>query len=725
MAKSTSKRQTKAIHPTRNRRCFGIILMGLTVLGLVAFGCRFAYIAAGGKIDSANLSKYRQKVVSKSTVLKAKRGSIYDRDGGVIAEDSNTYTIYAVVDHNYVSGKKKLYVQDKAKTAKVLAKYLPLSVAKIQAILTPKNSHTFQVEFGTAGTGLSLATKQAIQAEKLPGINFTDSPSRLYPNGIFASHVIGLAQPAVHASDTDQLVGVMGLEKQFNSILKGTNGYRSSQTDAYGYQLPESKVKTKAAVNGGSIYTTIDPSLQTYLETLMTNVATKYQPKSLLAVLEDPKTGEILAASQRPTFDPSTGEGMSSMWRDILVEDNYEPGSVMKMFTLASAIQSGNYHPNQYYKSGTVKVADTTIRDWSTSMNGTNWGTIPLSQAFPRSSNVGMVKIEQTMGATVFSEYLRKFGFGQQTGIALPSETSGTFDFGSYLDSAMASFGQSIDVNAMQLMQASTAIANRGEMVKPRIISKIVNKQGKTTRYGKQVVNKPISADTAEQVISAMKEVVNASYGTGAAYKMPGVDLAVKTGTAQIASSNGGGYLNGNSNYIFSVMGMAPAKNPKYVLYIAMKQPQKLTEAAESIMAQIFKPMMTRALALDGSNSVASTTDETATVPNVTNDALATAQQKLTNAGFKAAVVGTGTRVVQQLPTSGGNALKNAHVVLLTNGAMTMPDVSGWSKSDVLKLQQLTGKNFKLTGSGYATQQSLKAGALLGDQSVTIQFAQQ
>lgn len=232
-------------------------------------------------------------------------------------------------------------------------------------------------------------------------------------------------------------------------------------------------MKTKAAVDGGSVYTTIDASLQSYLETLMTSVATKYQPKSLLAVLMNPKTGEVLAASQRPTFDPSTGEGLSSMWRDILVEDNYEPGSVMKIFTLAAAIQTGNYHPNNYYKSGSVKVADTTIKDWDTS----GWGTIPLSQAFPRSSNVGMVKIEQTMGATVFSEYLRKFGFGQQTGIALPGETSGTFDFGNYLDSAMASFGQSIDVNAMQLMQAATAVANGGDMVQPRIVSKIVNKK--------------------------------------------------------------------------------------------------------------------------------------------------------------------------------------------------------------------------------------------------------
>lgn len=719
MKRKSPQRQANATHPTRNRKGFGIILMFIAAVGLVAFACRFAYVALGGKVDSANLSQYRQKVVARNSVLKAKRGTIYDRSGNVIAEDSNTYTIYAVLDQNYVDGKKKLYVTDKAKTAKVLAKYLPLSEAKINAILHPKAKNTFQVEFGTAGTGLSLATKQEIQAEHLSGIKFSDSPSRLYPNGVFASHVVGLAQPKDHAKSTDQLVGVMGLEKQFNQTLKGTNGYRTSQTDAYGYQLPDSQVKTQAAVNGGSVTTTIDSSLQSYLETLMTSVATKYQPKSLSAVLEDPKTGEILAASQRPTFDPSTGDGLGDMWRDILVEDNYEPGSVMKIFTLAAAIQSGKYYPNSYYRSGTVKVADTTIKDWNT----TGWGTIPLNQAFPRSSNVGMVKIEQTMGATVFSEYLRKFGFGQQTGIALPGETSGKFDFGAYLDSAMASFGQSIDVNTMQLMQAVSAVANKGPMVKPRLVEKITDKKGKTTTYGRQVVAKPISKSTATQVTNAMRAVVSASYGTGAAYKMNGVDLAVKTGTAQIAGSSGG-YLTGDSNYIFSVMGMAPASNPKYVLYISMKQPQKMTAPAESIMAEIFKPMMARALALEGNGDPTSDQAEVASVPNVMNTAMATGQQKLQTAGFSVATIGTGSQIVQQLPTSGGSALKGSRVLILTNGAMTMPDVSGWSKSDVLKLAQLTGKKFSLKGSGYATQQSLKAGALLGDDPVVIQFQQ-
>lgn len=711
-------RTTNAQHPTRNRKLFGILLMALALLVLVAFVVRFVYVGLGGSVDSANLQTYREKQYARQSTLKAQRGAIYDKNGNVIAEDSSTYTVYAVIDHTYVNGSKKLYVTNKDAVATVMAKYLPLAKAKIIAYLSqPKLK---QVEFGTAGAGLSLTIKQQLQAElkkaKLSGIYFTDSPSRLYPNGIFASHVVGLAQ-AETKDDKTSLVGVMGLEKEFNKLLTGTDGFKSSETDPYGYQLPASKTKTKKAVNGGTVYTTLDSGLQSYLETLMTAVQTKYQPKALNAVLMNVKTGEILAASQRPTFDPSTKEGLTSMWRDTLVEDSYEPGSVMKIFTLAAAIQTGTYHPNEYYESGSVKVGGSVISDWQTG----GWGSIPLSQAFTRSSNVGMVKIEQEMGAKNWGTYLKKFCFGQKTGIALPGETSGSYSLKNEVSQADTSFGQGIDVNVMQMMQGVTAVANGGTMVKPRIIEKLVSKSGKVTTYKRQVVGHPISKATASQVINAMRTVVTASYGTGGAYAMSGVDLAVKTGTAQIANPKGG-YLTGTNNYIFSVMGLAPASDPKYALYITMKQPQKMTEAAETILASIFKPMMTRALALSGDGSTSVTTTTNKQVPAVTNDQTTTAQSLLTKAGLTNAVVGTGNRIVQQMPAAGSAALAGSRVLLLTNGAMTMPSVSGWAKSDVLKLAQLTGKKFVLQGSGYATSQSLKAGALLGNTKVTITF---
>ena len=714
MKKLVHNRTATAQHPNRNRLIIGRLLTLLAFGLFVGFAVRFAYIGLGGRVDSANLSTYREHQYATNTTLKAKRGAIFDRNGAVIAEDSSTYSVYAVLDHSYMNGKKKLYVTDKAHVAKVLAKYLPLSEARILEYLNPAKK-AYQVEFGNAGKGLSLTVRNQIQAEHLTGVYFTDSPARLYPNGIFASHVVGLAQAQTSQQST-QLVGVMGLEKQFNSLLTGTNGFKSAQTDPYGYQLPASKTKVKPAGNGGTVTTTLDAGLQSYLETLMSSVQTKYAPKSMTAVLMNPKTGEILAASQRPTFDPSTKKGLGNMWRDALVEDVYEPGSVMKIFTLAAAIQTGTYQPNAYYHSGSVKVADRTIYDWQTS----GWGSIPIGQAFPRSSNVGMVKIEQGMGGKNWATYLNKFGFAKRTDVTLPGEVAGTYDLKSPLNQAMTSFGQSIDVTVMQMMQGVTTVANRGPMVQPRIVKSVTTKNGKTVTYGRKVVRQPISKDTANQVVDAMRQVVNASYGTGMAYKMPGVDLAVKTGTAQIASP-AGGYLTGDSNYIFSVMGMAPASNPKYVLYITMKQPQKMTKAAETIMASIFKPMMTRALALAGSGAAVPTT-KTVAVPPVTGASASAASTSLKTAGLLAATVGTGNRIVQQLPAANTNALAGSRVLMLTNGAMTMPNVAGWAKSDVLKLAQLTGRKFSLQGDGYAVSQSVKTGALLGNGSVTVKF---
>ena len=709
-----SKRSTNA-HPARNRKFFGIGLIGFTLLVLGGFVLRFSFVATIGEVDSNNLAKQRQKQYQTDTVLQAQRGAILDRSGNVIAEDSNTYTIYAILDKQNKNGDKPDYVTNKAKTAKILSRYLAIGEDKVLARLNP-SKNLFQVEFGRPGTKLSLAIKKQIEAEKLPGIHFRETPSRLYPNGVFASHVIGLAQAQDNGGG---LTGVMGLEKQFNTVLTGTNGYRRSETDAYGYKLPNAKTKAKAPVNGGSVYTTLDSGLQAYLETLMTDVQTKYEPKGMTAVLMNAKTGRILAATQRPTFDASTGEGLGDMWRDSLVEDNYEPGSVMKIMTLAAAIQSGKYHPNEYFQSGSVKLDGGTVNDWRTG----GWGSIPLSKAFPLSSNVGMVKIEQEMGAGIWKSYLDKFKFGQKTGITLPGETSGRISFQRPLDQASTAFGQGIEVTVMQMMQAISAVANDGKMLKPQIVSKVVNKNGKATVYKPEVVGQPISKETAARVIDAMRHVVNDEDGTGVAYKMPGVDLAVKTGTGQIASAQGG-YLTGDSNYTFSVAGIAPASNPKYVLYVAMKQPQKMTEPAESILASIFKPMMQRALDTTANSTVSGETN-TAEVPAVTNAALASAQDTVKKAGFDVATIGTGNKIVQQLPASGTKALRDSRVLLLTNGAMTMPDLTGWSKSDVLKFVQLTGKKFKLVGDGFVVRQSIAKGTLLGNASGTIEFKQQ
>lgn len=699
--------------PRRNRRVFGRLLL-LTIAAIfLVFAGRFAYIAATGHIAGVDLTKRSQKKYKSDAVIRAQRGTIYDSLGNVLAQDINAYSVYAVLSHDYVGpNKKPLYVTDKKKTAKVLSRYLPLSEEKIYKQLTPANRSVYQIEFGSAGQNLSLSIKRKIEKEHLTGIYFNESPTRLYPNGTFASHVIGIAQaPKVEEND-QSLVGVMGIEKYFNKQLAGQDGYKNFARDSYGYTISQKKNKVKPAKNGQDVYLTLDSRLQTYMETLLTNVNKKYKPKSMNAVLMNAKTGEILAASQRPTFNASTKKGIDKIWRDTLVEDGYEPGSVLKIATLAAAIDSGNYNPNQYYQSGSMEVGDKKISDWQTS----GWGMIPLSQAFARSSNVGMVKLEQAMGPKVWKEYIQKFGFLKPTGIQLPGETAGSLQYVRPLDQAITSFGQGINVNVMQMLQMTSAIANDGTMIKPQILSGInQDHQVKPIKVGN-----PIKASTAKSVLQNMEDVVYQDYGTGQVYQIPDYKVAVKTGTAQITDPNGG-YLTGANNYIFSVAGIAPADDPKYILYVTMKQPQNMTDSAESILAQIFNPMMKRAL--EYTKKAEKDTQQQVTVPSVIGQSTTAAQKKLTDLGLQTASVGSGNLVVQQVPKANSIILPKQRVILMTNGAMTMPDVTGWSKNDLLKLAQLTGVEIDIKGSGYAYRQSLAVNGLLdGVKKITVQL---
>lgn len=242
---------------------------------------------------------------------------------------------------------------------------------------------------------------------------------------------------------------------------------------------------------------TIDSQLQTYLEDRLTYVQQQYDPVSMTAVVEDMKTGKILAASQRPTFNPQTKKGLSKSYRNILVQDAYEPGSVFKILTLAAAVNTGTYHPNEYYKSGSVTIGNATIHDW----NNSGWGTIPLSQAFPRSSNTGFVHIERDMEKKKWKSYLNKFHIGQKTGVTLPGEQAGFISFASPVDQAVTSFGQGVNVNVMQMMQAFSSLANNGQMVKPQFVDRVTNSEGETIKgYQIRKVGTPIYSATTEKL---------------------------------------------------------------------------------------------------------------------------------------------------------------------------------------------------------------------------------
>ncbi|WP_432226960.1 penicillin-binding protein [Limosilactobacillus fermentum] len=702
MDKRQQKKRTINGENRRNRKTFGMWFFLVAAIIFILFTVRFSYIAIFKDVQNHNLKSQAAKLYTSSQVIPAKRGTVYDADGNPIATDTSKYTVYAIIDSSYRSASgKALYVTNKKKTAKVLAKYLDLSEAQILKILSPSSKGIFQVQFGTAGSNLSVATMEKIKKANLPGINFTQIPAREYSEGNFASQLLGMTTLKTNTkTGTTQLVGDMGLEGYFNKQLTGTNGYRTVKQDVYGYQLADSSTKGRKVENGDNITTTLNNKVQHQMETLVSKVEKETQAEGITAIVMEAKTGKIVAATQRPNMKSETPS-----WTNALTQQTFEPGSTMKVLALAAAINSGNFDPNATYTSGTWSLGGGKITDWVTS----GWGTITYKEGFYRSSNVGFAHVEQNMGAKTWMKYIRRFGLLKKVNVyGMGNETAGYTTFKGKLEQANTAYGQGITVNVMELMQAYTAIANNGKMVKPYWIEKVTDPNtGKTVKkLSTTVVGHPISASTAKQVRKYMEGVIYNKVGTGQSYKVSGYRIAGKTGTAQIAGTNG--YETGTNDYIYSFAGFAPAKNPKYIIYLSMKKPKNLTKAAETYLSSISTPIIK--YLLDQEKLESEGQQGVVKVGNYVGKNAQTVQTSLAKKKLQVTVIGGNKKITAQSLTAGKEAIINSRLILKTSGEMTMPDVSGWSQADVAQLAQMMGLKLSLTGSGYASNQSISVG---------------
>lgn len=620
---------SKRLHPNRsnNRKDSAFILIGvISCLAILVMG-RLIYIEARQQINGVSLDKKTQELYQGHEQILAKRGTIFDRNGNPIAEDATSYSVYGVLDRNYIGmNEQKLYVQPQYvdDIADILNQYLGLKKSFVEKQLSQSPSKVKQVEFGTKGSGISLETKdkieKALKKKNIKGIYFNPHPDRIYPNGVFASHLIGYTTLENEKDESQGLQGVMGIEAAFNKELAGTNGEEYFQRDVNGNPIPGTVVVTKKAKNGDNIYTTLDFNLEIYLESLMTQVDKKYSPESMTAVLVQAKTGQILAASQRPTFNPETKAGLTSstkngaQWRNLLVQDAFEPGSVMKIFTVAAAIQTGHFNPNATYNAGSINVDGTVIRDWDYN----NPKVLTYAQALAHSSNVGMIRLEEMMG-NEWQVYLQKFGFTKSTNSGLPGEVNGSLQNSTSVDRAMTAYGQAVAVTNFQMIRAITAIANEGKMLKPQYIKKIVNPNtGKVTKTKTEVVGHPITKSTAEEVLQVMRQTVeDKQLGTGTDYALNGYQSSVKTGTAQIFEN--GAYSsasNNNGDFLYSMVQIAPTEDPEYFIYMTMKRPHIPPHSKETptkVMASVTTPLMERALSLDKNSSQYQQTTATST----------------------------------------------------------------------------------------------------------------
>lgn len=585
---------------TKNRKRVGITVLFLTILIFVLFTVRLSSILITGKVAGTTLSEKTKDLYEVHETLEAKRGTIFDKDGNVLVEDSSAFSLYAILDKNYTDLEgKKLYVQEKdwSTIAEIFEKYVKIDKETTLKQLRPSVNESGEpittVEFGTNGKNLNFETKRQIQEDldkqNISGIYFREERKRAYQAGNFASFFIGYTQQ----DDKGDELGVMGIEEAYNNQLSGVNGSRSYEINSAKGDVKPGSVKEKKKVDGSNIYTTLDSNLQFYLEELLDDAAKNYQPEHITATLMEAKTGNILATAQRPSFELDTRNGVDDpnfKWRNIIVEDAFEPGSTMKSLLMATAIQENKFDENEQFTSGSIKVDDATINDWN---NGVGAGNMTFRQGLAWSSNVGMVTLQERM-PELWQDYLTRFGFGKSTNFGLSGEAAGEIQNKTTVDRAMTAYGQGISVTHLQMLQAYTAIANGGEMLKPTIINKIVNANGEETVTQPEVVGTPISRETADKMLEYMKDVtIDPKFGMGKEYAIEGLNVSAKTGTAEFFEN--GSYQ--KQEYLHSVVTITPTEEPKYIFYMTIKKPLLQGVSANKIISDVSNKLVQHAMA--------------------------------------------------------------------------------------------------------------------------------
>lgn len=711
--------------PAENRKIVGKYISLLAVVLFAVFLVNFAVIIGSGSKFGTDLVKEAKKVHQITRTVPAKRGTIYDRNGIPIAEDATSYNVYAVIDKKYKSATGKiLYVEDAQfnKVAEVFHKYLDMDETYVKEQLSQPN--LTQVSFGAKGNGITYANMMAIKKDlkdaSVEGIDFTTSPNRSYPNGQFASSFIGLAQLHENEDGSKSLLGTSGMESSLNSILAGKDGIITYEKDRLGNIVPGTEQVSQQTVDGKDVYTTISSTLQSFMETQMNAFQEKVKGKYMTATLVSAKTGEILATTQRPTFDADTKEGLTKdfVWRDILYQSNYEPGSTMKVMTLAAAIDNNTFPGGEVFNSSELKIADATIRDWDVNGGLTTGGMMTFLQGFAHSSNVGMSLLEQKMGDATWLDYLNRFKFGVPTRFGLTDEYSGQLPADNIVDIAMSAFGQGISVTQTQMLRAFTAIANDGVMLEPKFISAIYDTNNQSVRKSqKEIVGKPVSEDAASLTRTNMILVgTDPLYGTMYNHQtgkpiitVPGQNVAVKSGTAQIADEKNGGYLVGSTNYIFSVVTMNPAENPDFILYVTVQQPEHYSAVQ---LGEFSNPILERASAMKESLNLQSpaknldqvTTESSYAMPSIKDISPGDLSEALRRNVVQPIVVGTGTKIKETSVEEGKNLAPNQQVLLLSDKVEEIPDMYGWKKETAEAFAKWLDIELEFEGSGSVVQ---------------------
>ena len=625
----------------KNMRRFLLLLL----LAAFIVVCRLLSLQV---IDRTELESRNFNQVKTNRTLQSPRGTIFDRNGHPLAMSMVTRSLYA---------DPKMIKEDPATIADAIAPYVRIKKEEIIERLQEDTAFVWLDRM--MDPDKSRAVADVLDNEKIEGLNFVEENRRFYPNGNLLAQVLGFV-------GTDDK-GLDGLEMVLDKEIKGDRTKELVATDSRGNPILGSIMSKYIPDKERSVTLTIDTTAQFIAERALDKAMKETKASGASIIIMDPKTGEIIAMANRPTYDPNEYEkGTEEDFKNRAVTNIYEPGSTFKPIIASAALASGKWTTETvFHDTGHIMASGHVMQNW----NGEGYGDVRLLEILKFSINTGMARIGLTTGPAILLDYIKAFGFGKQTGIDLPGEGEGllfTLESMSDIDTAAMSIGQGIAVTPLQMVQAFGALANGGHMVQPHIIKSIDNPDGTVYEKKETVeVGQPIPEGVAKQIVAILEKEV--SEGGGHKAYVEGYHFGGKTGTAEKLDPENGGYLKGR--YIASFIGFGPIEDPRFVALIVIDDPGG-TFYGGQIAAPVFKDIMSQLVRYYQIS------------PSVSKEKKGKAPAKVER---------------PMVQTNG-------------DGQIILPDFTGWSTGEVRDWLHEAGLSFVPEGTGYAISQEQVSG---------------
>jgi cell division protein FtsI (penicillin-binding protein 3) len=645
----------------------------ILIIVVLSFGALVYRLFNLQVVRSDELSYFAKRQQTNSQLVKAERGFVYDRNDVLLVYNRNDYSFYVDLRMLPKSEKTELAGIFSKATGKSKRHYLNLLKASGKTICLEKK--------------VPFEKSLDLFEYKNPAFFYVEEPISVFHYGSLASHVLGYVD--------NEYKGVNGISKSFDDVLRGKDGFRLVERNAMGEIISISETETRPSIPGDDIYLTIDKRYQTIVEDELRNSLKQSRAEAATCIIMNPQTGEILAMANISDYDPNCFWKYDDFERkNRAITDSYEPGSTFKVFTFAALLEEKICNENERVntENGLYKFKNHYIRD------SHKFETLTVRQVLEESSNIGVAKLIQRMEDEEFYQYVRSFGFGTFTSIALPGEVTGKLvDLSKWSGQTKTymSFGYSISVTPLQLTNAFCAIVNGGILYQPQIVKRLVDKNGRVINENSPVVvRRVISQKTSERMRNILQGAVEK--GTGKQAKVDLLEVGGKTGTSKLVVN--GKYS--DSQYYSSFVGFYPVDNPTVVCYVLIHKP-KGEYYGGLVSAPVFKNIISRIHSLE-QGKIEQTTPETE---------IKTTENKNQT---------TGSDFVQREIRSDKELNKTNNVFISTNNLNVMPDLRGKTIKEAVLILNEKGIKWSLSGTGIVVEQSIPPGEAFNKRKTCI-----